>query len=104
MFLGIYIAILFQDLSFGADSNGSGVAALVELARLFSLLTAQAGQNSLPHYNLVFLLSGGGKVNYLGSKKFLDDQLDGVESSLLQVIKTYIIRKEVTYFCFLFLF
>ena len=81
----IYDAIFSQDLSFGADSNGSGVAALIELARLFSLLTSQAGQNSSPHYNVVFLLSGGGKINYLGSKKFLDDQLDSIESSLLQV-------------------
>jgi hypothetical protein len=27
-------------------------------------------------YNILFLLSGGGKFNYLGSKKWIDDQLE----------------------------
>lgn len=67
----------------GADSNGSGVAMLLELARLFSHLYA----NSQTHarVNLLFLLSGGGKFNYLGSKKVLEDQLDSIESTPLQV-------------------
>nr|CAG4636847.1 EOG090X02MW [Ceriodaphnia reticulata] len=72
------------DLSFGGDSNASGVAALLELARLFSRLSSQPGQNGLPRFNLVFILTGGGKLNYLGSKKLLEDQLDGVEGGLFQ--------------------
>ncbi len=74
-----------QDLSFGGDSNASGVAALLELARLFSRLSSQPGQNGVPRFNLVFILTGGGKLNYLGSKKLLEDQLDGVEGGLFQV-------------------
>lgn len=68
-------------LSTGADSNGSGVIALLELARLFSKLYL----NSRTHakYNLVFLLSGAGKFNYLGSKKWIEDSMDSVESTLL---------------------
>nr|CAG4646885.1 EOG090X02MW [Megafenestra aurita] len=72
------------DLSFGGDSNGSGVAALLELVRLFSRLSSQPGQNGLPRFNLAFILTGGGKINYLGSKKLLEDQLDGVEGGLFQ--------------------
>nr|CAG4642367.1 EOG090X02MW [Evadne anonyx] len=72
------------DLSFGGDSNGSGVAALMELVRLFSRLASQPGQNGLSRFNLVFVLTGGGKLNYLGSKKILEDQLDGVDGGLFQ--------------------
>lgn len=35
-------------------------------------------------YNIIFLLSGAGKLNYLGSKKWLEDQIDSLESSLIQ--------------------
>lgn len=68
-------------LSFGADSNGSGVIALLELARLFSKLYT----NSRTHakYNLVFLLSGGGKFNYQGTKRWIEDTVENQESSLL---------------------
>lgn len=70
------------ELSFGADSNGSGVVMLLELARLFSGLYSSPKTHA--RYNLVFLLSGAGKFNYHGSKKWLEDQLDGVETSIIQ--------------------
>jgi len=72
-----------QDLSFGGDSNGSGIAVLLELARIFSNLY----RNPRTHgrYNIIFLLSGAGKMNYLGTKKYLEDQIDSLEGSLLQV-------------------
>jgi len=57
---------------------------LLELVRLFSRLASQPGQNGLSRYNLVFVLSGGGKLNYLGSKKILEDQIDGVDGGLFQ--------------------
>lgn len=71
-------------LSTGADSNGSGVIAVLELARLFSKLYT----NSRTHakYNIVFLLSGAGKFNYLGSKKWIEDTLENVDSSLFSDI------------------
>ncbi|ESP03325.1 hypothetical protein LOTGIDRAFT_207615 [Lottia gigantea] len=61
-------------LAQGADSNGSGVVVLMELARLFSKLFT----NSRTHakYNLVFLLSGGGKFNYQGTKRWIEDNLE----------------------------
>lgn len=66
---------LAPSLSCGVDSNASGVAALLELARLFSRLYSEP--NNRPKYNLVFVLSGGGKFNYFGTKGLLDDDLDG---------------------------
>ncbi|XP_069689048.1 BOS complex subunit NCLN [Periplaneta americana] len=70
------------ELSFGADSNGSGVVMLLELARLFSQLYSNSKSHA--RYNIIFLLSGAGKLNYQGSKKWLEDQLDGLEGSLIQ--------------------
>lgn len=70
------------ELSFGADSNASGVAMLLEIARLFSILYSTS--KSRPQYNLVFIMTGAGKLNYQGSKKWLEDQLDGLEGSIIQ--------------------
>lgn len=78
-----YFCDIFQDLSFGADSNGSGVAMLLELVRLFSLLYSDPKTHG--RYNIVFLLTGGGKINYQGSKKWLEDQLDSLDGSIIQV-------------------
>ncbi|KAJ8029955.1 Nicalin-1 [Holothuria leucospilota] len=61
-------------LAYGVDSNGSGVAAFLELARLFSRLYL----NSQTHarFNLLFFLSGGGKFNYQGTKRWIEDNLE----------------------------
>uniref|UniRef100_A0A2P2I1K4 BOS complex subunit NCLN n=1 Tax=Hirondellea gigas TaxID=1518452 RepID=A0A2P2I1K4_9CRUS len=69
------------ELAFGGDSNGSGVSALLEAARLLSRL--YRAQHTHPHTNVLFLLAGGGYLNYQGSKRFLEDQLDSSDNSLL---------------------
>nr|XP_057929945.1 BOS complex subunit ncln isoform X4 [Doryrhamphus excisus] len=69
-------------LSYGADSNGSGVSMLLELARLFSKLYTYKRTHA--GYNLLFFVSGGGKFNYQGTKRWLEDHLDHTDSSLLQ--------------------
>lgn len=69
-------------LSYGADSNGSGVVALLELARLFSRLYSSSQTHA--RYNLIFLLSGAGKFNYQGTKKWIEDSLEATEGGLLQ--------------------
>lgn len=51
----------------GSDSNGSGVAALLELARLFSRLYANSKTRG--RYNLMFGLTAGGPYNYNGTNR-----------------------------------
>uniref|UniRef100_A0A667XUR3 BOS complex subunit NCLN n=1 Tax=Myripristis murdjan TaxID=586833 RepID=A0A667XUR3_9TELE len=71
-----------QWLSHGADSNGSGVTILLELARLFYKL--YSNPSTRPQYHLMFSLTGGGKYNFLGTKRWIEENLDHAESSLLQ--------------------
>ncbi|CAH2297323.1 nicalin isoform X1 [Pelobates cultripes] len=68
-------------LAYGADSNGSGVAVLMEMIRLFHLL--YKSPRSKPRYNLLFALTGGGKFNYQGSKHWIEEHLDHSETSIL---------------------
>ncbi|XP_019736813.1 nicalin-1 [Hippocampus comes] len=68
-------------LSYGADSNGSGVIILLELARLFQML--YSSPSTRPRYHLMFSLTGGGKQNFFGTKKWIEENLDHAESSLL---------------------
>lgn len=60
---------------------------LLEIARLFSALYSTG--RTRPQYNVVFIATGAGKLNYQGSKKWLEDQLDGVEGSVIQVISQF---------------
>ena len=53
----------------------------MELARLFSRIYKSS--KTQPPVNLVFLLSGGGKFNYFGTKKWLENHLDSTSSSEL---------------------
>ncbi|TRY67799.1 hypothetical protein TCAL_14674 [Tigriopus californicus] len=46
----------------------------MELARLFGQLYQTP--ETQPDYNMVFLLSAAGKINFLGSKRWLDEQKD----------------------------
>lgn len=61
-------------LSFGADSNGSGTIAAIQLMRLFSKLFSDSKRKG--KVNVINLLSGGGTLNYFGTKKWLDHKLD----------------------------
>ncbi|GMG98430.1 hypothetical protein Nepgr_000270 [Nepenthes gracilis] len=56
-------------LSVGSDSNGSGVVAVLEIARLFSLL--YSNPKTRGRYNLLFGLTSGGPYNYNGTYKWL---------------------------------
>ncbi|XP_075698706.1 BOS complex subunit NCLN-like [Rhinoderma darwinii] len=68
-------------LAYGADSNGSGVSVLLEMIRLFHLL--YNNPRSRGRYNILFSLTGGGKFNYQGSKRWIEEHLDHSETSIL---------------------
>lgn len=51
----------------GSDSNGSGVVALLEIARLFSIL--YSNPKTRGRYNVLFALTSGGPYNYNGTHK-----------------------------------
>ncbi|CAG5015113.1 unnamed protein product [Parnassius apollo] len=73
---------LVPELSQGADSNASGAVALLELARIFSRLYSTAAVRGGP--SLVFVLTSvGHSLNYFATKKWLEEQLDSTDASLL---------------------
>lgn len=59
-------------LSYGCDSAGSGVVALLEIARIFSSL--YANPKTIPSVNILFVLTAEGKFNYYGLKKWIEEQ------------------------------
>ncbi|XP_067932697.1 BOS complex subunit ncln-like [Watersipora subatra] len=88
MFVAHYDAMgIAPGLAKGADSNGSGVAALLELMRVFSRLFHSS---SRPNYNLVFLLSGSGKLNYFGTKKWLEEMKDSNKFPYLNEVESVV--------------
>mmetsp|Transcript_27403 Transcript_27403/g.38753 ORF Transcript_27403/g.38753 Transcript_27403/m.38753 type:complete len:563 (-) Transcript_27403:45-1733(-) len=56
-------------LSFGSDHNGSGAVALLELVRIFSRLYSEFRTHG--SYNILFVLTGGGRMNFAGAKHWL---------------------------------
>jgi len=68
-------------ISRGTDSNGSGVTALFEISRLFSKLYSNPRTHG--NYNILFLLTNTGKMNYESTKYWLDNTeariLDNIE-------------------------
>uniref|UniRef100_A0A915D332 BOS complex subunit NCLN n=1 Tax=Ditylenchus dipsaci TaxID=166011 RepID=A0A915D332_9BILA len=55
----------------GVDSNGSGVATLLEILAILSRFYSDAGNRA--KYNIVFVLSTAGKFNYQGSRQWIED-------------------------------
>merc|ERR1719273_463784 len=57
------------DLSFGVDRNGGGIISILEIARVFSRLYSEFRTQG--KYNLLFILTGGGRMNFAGAKHWL---------------------------------
>ena len=66
-----------QCLSYGCDSAGTGVVALLEIARVFSALYSNA--KTVPSVNMLFLLTAEGQLNYHGLKKWIEEQSETSE-------------------------
>ncbi|XWS71444.1 hypothetical protein CRYUN_Cryun03dG0138400 [Craigia yunnanensis] len=69
-------------LSVGSDSNGSGIVALLEIARLFSLLNSNPKTSG--RYNLLFGRTSGRPYNYNGTQKWLRsfDQRESIDYAI----------------------
>lgn len=70
-------------LSFGADANGSGSAAILELLRAFSKLYAE--QRTRGMYNILFLLTTGSSTNFDGTLNWLETRLLQDEHALKSI-------------------
>ncbi|KAE9547730.1 hypothetical protein FO519_009057 [Halicephalobus sp. NKZ332] len=64
-----------------ADSNGSGVAALLEI---YVALRQFYSKGNRPRYNIIFAFTAAGKYNYQGTRQFVDNlgEKEDVELSL----------------------
>ncbi|VDM98755.1 unnamed protein product [Thelazia callipaeda] len=71
-------------LAIGADSNGSGVAALLELLSIFSRF--YSSNTMKPKYNMIFLLTGGGKFNYQGSRHWLEEHIEKNNEMIIELV------------------
>ncbi|XP_078447157.1 M28 Zn-peptidase nicastrin [Wolffia australiana] len=67
-------------LSVGSDSNGSGAVALLEIARLFSVL--YSSPKTRGRYNILFGLTSGGPYNYNGTLMWLKSLDQRVRESI----------------------
>ncbi|PAA55767.1 hypothetical protein BOX15_Mlig004900g1, partial [Macrostomum lignano] len=65
----------------GFDSNGSGMLLLLRLARLLSYYYGMPGVR--PKYSVLFLLTSGGKLSYFGTKRWIEDNLESPDSTVL---------------------
>jgi hypothetical protein len=77
-------------MSNGADSNGSGVAVLLEILAILSKFYSDLSNRA--KYNIVFVLSTAGKFNFQGSKQWIDDFQE--KHSGFSVLEMYLLYKK----------
>ena len=65
-----------QELCFGSDSNTSGLAFMFELIRILSHFHKTFEKSKRFPFNLLFLITGGAKINYFGTKNWLRNHFD----------------------------
>ena len=63
--------LIVETLSFGANDNASGLVALLQLAAIFNRLYSQKSTHG--SYNIVFLVTGGGRFNFQGTRTWLEN-------------------------------
>ncbi|XGW22707.1 hypothetical protein V3C99_005150 [Haemonchus contortus] len=75
---------VFPGAAVGADSNGSGIVALLELLAIFRKLYEKP--STRPPFNLVFVWTAAGKYNYQGARQFIEDfQSDNSDDNRLEL-------------------
>ena len=70
------------EMTKGMDRNGSGVIAILELAKIFHKLFAQ----SPPAFNLMLLLNSAGNLNFQGIKSWLDAEDPEIQSIAQNIV------------------
>ncbi|CAB3410840.1 unnamed protein product [Caenorhabditis bovis] len=70
-------------LSPGSDSNGSGIVALLELLAVLSKFYDKP--STRPPYNLLFIWTAAGKLNYQGARHWIDEYQRGNEDEKLDL-------------------
>lgn len=63
----------------GADSNGSGIVALLELLAVLSKF--YDSPSTRPPYNILFIWTAAGKLNYQGTRHWIDEYQKGFDSA-----------------------
>jgi hypothetical protein len=61
---------VIPELSYGLNDNGSGIIAILELARIFHKLYSQ----NAPSYNLLLLLTSAGTLSFEGARQWLNSE------------------------------
>lgn len=62
----------------GSDSNGSGVVALLELLAVLSKFYDTP--STRPPFNLLFIWTAAGKLNFQGTRHWIDEFQKGIEA------------------------
>ncbi|KAK0422489.1 hypothetical protein QR680_007601 [Steinernema hermaphroditum] len=71
-------------LSTGADSNGSGMVALLELMAVFQRFYENAATR--PKYNMLFIATAAGKFSYQGARQWLDDYIEKPTEERIELV------------------
>jgi len=69
---------ILPDFPSGLNSNASSVVAMLEIMRILSKF--YENYNSMVHYDILFLLTSGGALNYQGSNHYINN----LDSTLLE--------------------
>ncbi|CAI5439018.1 unnamed protein product [Caenorhabditis angaria] len=70
-------------LSAGSDSNGSGIVALLELLAVLSKFYDRP--TTRPPFNLLFIWTAAGKMNYQGTRHWIDEYQKGSDDEKLDL-------------------
>lgn len=78
---------VIPELAYGLNDNGSGVIALLELARIFNKLYSQ----NPPSYNLLLLLTSAGTLSFEGARQWLNSE----DTAISQIVSNILFALSI---------